>query len=174
MSSYADVASHGPAQRASERAAPPVAGLVDTSSTAPSALPREGQSISVVEPEYGSSPIKTETQAAGHAREEETRRREAEEAEAEEDKRRAARAAEKVKREAGSLAARAKRTGVSVGQDVRTYNLIDSVVLVAVGVVGYRRYRAGVLDLKGVGIGVLGLGLVAGVQGWVQAWFRRQ
>lgn len=163
MTSYAEIASHGPKQSSADRAAPSMPELVDHS-TPTTALPHEDQSISVVESGYRDASIKTETQRLQHEKDDaaETLKRETK------DK------ADRLNAKSRDILARSKSTALKVGKDARTYNLIDSVVLVAIGVAGYRRFREGTLELRSVSVGVLGLGLLATAQGFVQSWFKRQ
>ena len=140
--------------------------LVDHS-TATTELPHEGQSISVVDSSYPQSDIKSETQKAQHEKDklaEEARKL----------KKEASEKAERAKAKSHDLLKDSKSVAVKYGRDTRTYNLIDSIVLVAVGVAGYRRYKEGRLDYSVVGISILGLGALATAQGYLQAWFRRQ
>ena len=116
--------------------------------------------------DYTDSEIKTRTQEAG--RKKEAIIEEMERLKAEADSK-----AQELKKKGREVVKDPKSAAIKIGRDVRTYNLIDSIVIIAVGVAGYRKYRAGELDVRTIGVGVLGLGIFAGVQKVVQDWFRR-
>ncbi|CCG84256.1 protein of unknown function [Taphrina deformans PYCC 5710] len=160
MSSYADVASHGPPQSDKDKQANPVPQLDDHTAVETKDVTSDDHSINVVPSDFKDREVKTETQAAQHRKDDTAR-------EVEEQGRRAARKAKEVGRKTENVL-------LSVGKDGRTYNVIDSILVVTLGVVGYRRYRDGQLDLQTVSTGVAGLVLFAGVQGYVQRWFSKQ
>lgn len=164
MSSYADVAAHGPAQSDEDKRAHPVAELQDHSTVDTKDVTTEGQSINVVPNDFREQEIKTETQASQHERD----------AVIEEEKQKLAERKAELEKKAKAAAKKTENALLAAGKDARTYNLIDSLLLVTLGVVGYRRYREGTLDLQTVAVGVVGLGLFAGVQNYVQRWFTRQ
>lgn len=164
MSSYADVAAHGPPQSDADKRAHAVPELQDHTTVDTKDVTTEGQSINVVPNDFREQEIKTQTQASQHERDD---------AAAAEKKKLAERKAELEKK--GKAAVRkTENVLLAAGKDARTYNLIDSILLVTLGVVGVRRYREGALDLQTVAVGVVGLGLFAGVQNYVQQWFSRQ
>jgi hypothetical protein len=174
MSSYSEVASHGPQQSASEKAANTVESLVDHSAK-PSKTADVGHSVNVVDSGFKDQDIKTETQAKG--REVEAKTQELEQ----EAKDKAQRAEKKVKEEAGKAKEGAKKAGrkaenalIAAGQDDRTYQILNAVLFASLGFVGYQRYQAGRLDWTHVGLGALGLGLLVGVEGQVQRWMQGQ
>lgn len=157
MSSYADVAKHGPSQSEDEKRASAVPELVDHTTVDTSAVTTDDSSINVVPSDYKDKDIKTEAQASQHERD----------AKIDEKKEELAKKTKKAVRKTENVL-------LSIGKDARTYNLIDSIILVTLGVIGYRKCRDGQLDLETASVGVLGLGLFAGVQTFVQQWFSRQ
>ena len=157
MSSYADVAKHGPSQSEEEKRAHAVPELLDHHSVETTPVTSEDHSINVVPSDFKEREIKTETQASQHERDAEIESKKAE-----------------VKKETKKALKKTENVLLTAGKDARTYNIIDSLLLVTLGVVGYNRYREGRLDLQSVSIGIAGLGLFAGVQGYVQKWFAKQ
>lgn len=157
MSSYADIAKHGPSQTDEEKRAPAVPELVDHTTIDTAPVTSDDKSINVVPADFKDQPVKTETQASQHDRDAELHKKK-----------------EEIEKKAKRAAKKTENVLLAVGKDVRTYNLIDSILLVTLGVVGYRKYRDGQLDLQTASIGVVGLGLFAGVQTFVQKWFSRQ
>lgn len=157
MSSYADVAKHGPSQTDEEKKANPVPQLEDHSTVETADVTSDDHSINVVPSDYKQRDVKTETQAAGREREAELKAKK-----------------EELEKKTKKTVKKTENVLLNLGKDTRTYNVIDSLVVVLLGVAGYRKYREGQLDLQTVSIGVAGLGLFAGVQGFVQRWFSRQ
>lgn len=157
MSSYADVAKHGPSQTEEEKKAATIPELEDHHAVETTPVTSDSHHINVVPSDFREQEIKTETQASQHERDAELESKKAE-----------------VKKETKKAARKAEHAIIAAGKDVRTYNIIDSVLVVALGVVGYNRYREGRLDLQTVSIGIAGLGLFAGAQGFVQRWFKKQ
>lgn len=157
MSSYADVAKHGPTQTDEEKRAPAVPELNDSHSVETTNVTSDDHSINVVPSDYKEQEIKTETQAAQHDRDAELEAKKAE-----------------LEKKTSKAVKKTENVLIAAGKDARTYNIIDSIVLVTLGVVGYRRYKEGQLDLQTVSIGIAGLGLFAGAQGYVQRWFSKR
>lgn len=157
MSSYADVAKHGPSQSDDEKRAHAIPELVDHTTVDTASFTSDEKSINVVPNDFKDQEVKTETQAGQHERD----------AKVAEQKDELAKKTKKAVRKTENVL-------LAMGKDARTYNLIDSILLVTLGVVGFRQYRDGQLDLQTASIGIVGLGLFAGVQTFVQRWFSKQ
>ena len=168
MSYASAVADHGPKQTEAEKAAPqqiqitPTTGAPSSDKTATDEL--HGR-IDVISREAADERDRL-TQAAERA---------ASKAgdEAEDVKRDAKKAAGEAKEESRKVFKKADGAARRALKDPRTFNVIDAVLLSALGYAGYRRYKEGTLGWQDVGLATLGLGVFAGVQNYLQAWFRK-
>lgn len=159
MSSWAEVASHGPVQTEEEKKAHAVPIIISQDSPDTTNVVDESHSINVVPADFKESKVQTSTQVHGdHIGEAEAKLRED-----------AAAALEASKKETKKAAKKAENVLLTVARDQRTYGVIDAVVLVALGMAAYRRYKDNALDWKTASVGVAGLGLFATAQGFVQS-----
>ena len=167
MSYASAVADHGPKQTEAEKAAPQQVEIKSSSThhTSAGAGDEVHGHIDVISREAADERDRL-SQAAGRA----ASKAESEAASLKEDAKRAGDSAKaesrKVFKKADGIARRALKDG-------RTFNVIDAVVLSALGYAGYRRYKENRLGWQDVGLATLGLGVFAGVQNYLQAWFRK-
>jgi cation transport ATPase len=149
MASYADIAAKGPHQSPEEARAPPMPELERSDDSVHSLVDVDSPHISSVPSDFEAQSVKTDTQAErlAHEAEDAELRRQREEEQQQKTKKERARA-------------RAEQAREKVGHPVVLGN---SVAIVALGaVLGYgawRRYQAGLLNWRvvGVGAGVVGL-----------------
>lgn len=161
------MAKRGPQQTEEEKKANPLPELLPTDVPETHETIDVDSHIAVVPSDFKDREIKTDTQAHEHERrahEEKIRAQREKEVKAE---------AERIKRVAKEKTQKAQSALLSIARDVRTWNLVDAMVLIALGVLGYRRFKEGGMDWKVAGAGVAALGLFATAQSYVRQFFNR-
>ncbi|KAK6343484.1 hypothetical protein TWF730_011073 [Orbilia blumenaviensis] len=146
MSSYAEVAARGGPQDPEEAAAPPVDEVIPTDSSVASLVDVDS-GVSVVSSDFPNQPVKTYTQAERLEME----------------------AAVEAEENAARQAAAKKRKGGKSESDVVVWfkdpvhsggAIVSTVLVVGLGVVGWRKYKLGQFSWATAGIGA---GILAGV-----------